>query len=169
MKYKFFLFLIILNLLSAQYADSAWRRSLNMPADYVNVIYLDVTFLRSNPLYGWACGYEGKTIRTTDGGKTWQGSRIFNTFGFPIDAQLESITFLNESVGYVSGPTSSLNGQGVIFKTINGGVDWFNITPSNVEDLWGNFFLNESVSWFLFLRWGYFGTATRRAEWGLRR
>lgn len=115
-----------------------------MPADYINVVYLDVYFLPQNPQLGWICGYEGKTLRTTDGGKSWQGSRIFNNLGFTVEAQLESIYFVNENIGFTSGPTSSFEGGGVIYKTTDGGANWFNITPPNVTDLWGTYFLDEN-------------------------
>ncbi|MCW5884664.1 MAG: hypothetical protein KIT33_06800 [Candidatus Kapabacteria bacterium] len=115
-----------------------------MPREYQNVIYLDVFFLPDNPQLGWICGYEGKTLRTTDGGISWFGSRIFNQIGMPREVQLESIHFKTELVGYTSGP-DLITGFGVIYKTTDGGATWFDITPANVTDLWGTYFLTEDI------------------------
>jgi len=97
----------------------------NLPTDY----YLDIYFLPSNPLLGWACGYNGKTIRTTDGGVSWIGSTISNGL------MLESIHFLSATIGYTSGP----NG---VFKSIDGGATWTNIS-NGLSGMWGLYFLSE--------------------------
>lgn len=97
----------------------------NLPSDY----YLDVFFLPSNPQYGWACGYNGKTIRTTDGGISWLGSTAPNT------VMLESIQFLTPQIGYTSGP-------GGIYKSIDGGASWTNISSGIASDMWGLYFLS---------------------------
>ena len=123
---------------------SNWRKNNNMPREYQNVVYLDVYFLPTNPQYGWICGYEGKTLRTTDGGKSWLGSRIYTQGGMPMEVQLESIHFLTEQIGYTSGPNLT-SGFGVIYKTTNGGATWFSVTPPNASDLWGTYFFDENV------------------------
>ena len=113
--------------------------------------YLDVFFLEENPKLGWACGFNSKIIKTTDGGKTWKGTKIHN-----VNLQLETIQFLNEKVGYVSGPgafsddkDNAMHNAGVLFKTIDGGQTWFDITPSIREGffyvpLWGINFYDEN-------------------------
>lgn len=141
LKLYFYIFLI---LVTSSQLNSAWKKCTNIPASYSNVVYLDVFFLPSNPQYGWTCGYEGKILRTTNGGKSWLGSRILNNQGTDINAQLESIQFVSETIGFTSGPENS-TGVGVIFKTTDGGASWFNVTPNNAEDLWGTYFLNENV------------------------
>lgn len=98
----------------------------NLPTDY----YLDIYFLPSDPLFGWACGYSGKTIRTTDGGISWIGSTILN------GAMLESIHFVSPSIGYTSGPDG-------IFKSIDGGATWTSISNGLGGGLWGLYFLSE--------------------------
>ncbi len=137
------LIISLMLILVSSVAQSAWRKNTNMPIDYQNVTYLDIMFLKSNPNFGWACGYDAKIIRTTDAGKTWKGARLYRN-GSPIFAQLESINFVNEKVGYTSGPELEGFGYGIIYKTTDGGASWFDITPRNVTDLWGNYFLDEN-------------------------
>jgi hypothetical protein len=109
-----------------------WEKIQNIPIPYSNGFYLEIFFLPSDPDYGWACGYKGYIIRTTDGGQTWRGSSL------PFDLQLESIIFVNKLIGFTSG-------QGVIYKTTDGGASWFDITPDklNYPALWGNYFIDE--------------------------
>jgi photosystem II stability/assembly factor-like uncharacterized protein len=104
-----------------------------------------VYFLPSNPKLGWICGFGGITLRTTDGGKNWIGQVLRPD----ADIQLESIWFVNEKVGYTSGgtiiDTSITPKRAYIFKSTNGGVSWFDITPGNGGNVfWGNYFVDEN-------------------------
>ncbi len=120
-----------------QLAYSNWEKVTNMPPQYLNTYWLDVHFLDDNPDYGWVCGYGGRIIRTTDGGNSWRGTTIIAT------DQLESIYFVNENVGYASG-------EGIIFKSVDGGATWLNVTPPNVDVLlWGSFFLTENLGFVI--------------------
>ncbi|MBL7998183.1 MAG: hypothetical protein JNL32_06040, partial [Candidatus Kapabacteria bacterium] len=129
----------------AQWTNWNWRR-LTMPAGFADSYFLDVMFLPANPQFGWACGHGGRVVRTTDGGATWRGVVI------PAGDQLESIIFVNERVGYVSGSDNFQQGKGGIFKSTDGGATWNEITPV-INDrggvrrahLWGNYFINENV------------------------
>lgn len=113
-------------------------------------MYLDVFFLNDNPDFGWACGYNSKIIRTTDGGRNWSFTQLsIRTL------QLESIHFVNERIGYTSGPNNALDSDGSslpgrIFKTTNGGQTWFDVSPQseNVQ-LWGNYFVDENFGFVI--------------------
>lgn len=134
MKLKFYILFV---LFSSSIAYGYWEEVTSMPAMFRTSYWLDVYFLPSNPQYGWACGYEGKVIRTTDGGNTWQGTIITS-----ID-QIESIHFVNPLVGYCSG-------EGKIFKSINGGATWSDITPRDDEVLlWGTYFVDENTGFVI--------------------
>jgi photosystem II stability/assembly factor-like uncharacterized protein len=71
-------------------------------------------------------------LRTTNGGNSWFGSTIRDV------NQLESIHFANEKVGYTSG-------EGKIYKSIDGGATWRDITPYSATSLWGCFFLTPDI------------------------
>lgn len=94
--------------------------------------YLSVCFTDSNNGYvtGWF-----KSLRTTDGGITWQEDKVGNqTF--------LSVCFVNPQVGWRVGT------QGIIQKTIDAGADWFNQSKSfTYNDLAHVDFVNEKYGW----------------------
>lgn len=103
-------------------------------------------FLPANPQYGWACGFGGYVLRTTDGGATWEGTTIPNA------DQLESIIFVNERVGYCSGTNNGNPNRGGIYKSTDGGRSWREITPVITINgvlqrapVWGCYFLDENT------------------------
>lgn len=125
--------ILILTLLVSHYAKSDWEKVTNMPSEFLNSYWLDVYFLESDPNFGWACGYSGKVIRTTDGGKSWKGVVINGT------NQLESIHFPSKLVGYTSG-------EGYIFRTTDGGTTWRNVSPVDPEIMiWGTYFPTDNI------------------------
>ncbi|KXB97916.1 MAG: hypothetical protein AA908_00415 [Chlorobi bacterium NICIL-2] len=131
--------------LQAQPRQWNWEK-LVLPPPYDRGFYLDVMFLPSNPQYGWACGFGGYVVRTTDGGNSWEGTTIPNA------DQLESIIFVNERVGYCSGTNNGNPNLGGIYKSTDGGRSWREITPVITLNgvlqrapLWGCYFLDENV------------------------
>ncbi len=136
MKKKYILLLLIFTL-SIQ-LNAQWKRIESIPAPYNNSHYLDVYFLETNPQFGWACGRDGVTARTTDFGETW------NITVIPFAYQLESIHFVNASVGYTSGLVNSMTSRGGVFKSTDGGRTWKNVSPIGNIDVWGTFFMDEN-------------------------
>ncbi|TAL69416.1 MAG: choice-of-anchor D domain-containing protein [Bacteroidetes bacterium] len=122
---------LIFSVLPLTSLSQSWNKVSTIPAPYSNNYWLDVYFLPSNPEYGWICGYRGQVIRTSDRGKTWAGSVV------AFADQLESVHFTSPTVGYTSG----MDG---IFKSVNSGASWFEITPPGALQLWGNFFLDDN-------------------------
>ncbi len=110
-----------------------WQR-VPLPGQYDANYWLDVFFLPSNPQYGWICGFNGMVVRTTDGGRTWQGTQIPNAY------QLESIHFVTPQVGYTSGPEG-------IWRSTDGGATWIQVTPQDTQQraFWGTYFLSPTV------------------------
>lgn len=134
---KQIIYILILIFFQLSTLSASWEKVTNMPANYLNSYWLDVYFLESNPMYGWACGYGGKVIRTTNGGDSWLGVII------PTTDQLESIHFASERIGYTSG-------QGSIYRSTDGGNSWSDVTPFDPEImLWGNYFLTEDIGYVI--------------------
>jgi photosystem II stability/assembly factor-like uncharacterized protein len=132
-----------------------WVKVENIPDSTKEVFWLDVFALPSNPNYLWIGGFNGNLLISTNAGENWTmskseemiidttydlGQTIYDTTYFQID-QLESICFVNELIGYVSG-------YDLILKSTDGGKSWKNITPeyfvNNDYGIWGNYFLNEN-------------------------
>jgi photosystem II stability/assembly factor-like uncharacterized protein len=89
-----------------------------------------------NDLTGWACGYSGVILKTTNGGENW----IQQTS--PTGAILYDINFINQNTGWAVGESSS------IIKTTNGGINWFSLTPPPVMSLfWSVFFTDSSTGY----------------------
>lgn len=132
------IFIVLLLLFfSFSYSYSQWDKITSIPPQFQNSKgWLEFWFLDSDPNYGWVCGFNGMVIRTTDGGDSWNGSFVPNA------DQLESITFTDKNIGYVSG--TSVFGYGAIYKSVDGGKTWREITDKRrVSQLWGNFFLDK--------------------------
>ncbi len=137
--------LMICELLSQFTAFAQWKKVTTIPPPYDNGpnqggYYLEVMFLPSNPKLGWTCGFNGYVLRTVDGGNTWHGTVV------QPGLQLESINFLDSLNGYTSGYPKEFGNEGRIFKSTDGGVTWFNVTPPDPGYiLWGNYFLTPNI------------------------
>ncbi len=110
-----------------------WEK-VNLPPPYNSNYWLDIYFYPDNPQYGWACGFNGMVVRTTNGGSTWLGSMVQGAY------HLEHIHFPTLQIGYTSGVEG-------IFKTVNGGATWYDITPDQLQTYWGCCFLNADTGW----------------------
>lgn len=111
-----------------------WQE-VTLPDGYESEYWLDIYFFPGQEQYGWACSQDGKVIRTTDGGNSWRGSTVIPPGQY---GHLESIHFPSTTVGYTSG-------QPGIFKTTDGGITWYNISPAQFDDIWGCYFIDINV------------------------
>jgi photosystem II stability/assembly factor-like uncharacterized protein len=120
---------------------------------------LELTILQPNENYnlraihfidnqtGFASGYNGQLIKSTDGGSTWKELETNTT------VPLYGIDFINNNIGFVVGGKSGCEGTGcipigaVMLKTTDGGDTWEKITL-NLNDkieLKSIHFINASV------------------------
>ncbi len=96
---------------------------------------------------GFACGYFGKIIMTTDEGETWTEVQSNTT------VTLYGINFINDQVGFAVGGEGSCGGTGcepiggVIVKTTDGGLTWNQIPVNMTErvELRAVYFISETV------------------------
>ncbi len=133
MKKLIYIFLFVI--LTLPNFGQYWEKQTNIPLPYNSGYYLDIFFLPSNTNYVWACGFDGYVIRSTDYGQTWSGSTIADPA-----YHLESIHFVNQNVGFVSGVEG-------VWKTTDGGANFTEITPldSAIRGFWGCYFLDENI------------------------
>jgi len=90
-------------------------------------------------------GYLGYAvvIKTTNGGTYWETVHRTNRPGSEWGWKIH---FINRQVGYVS--IKRFANPTFILKTINGGINWQEISlPSNIVNLEGIGFLNETTGW----------------------
>ena len=76
--------------------------------------YEGIHFVNAN--IGWAVGWDGLIIKTTDGGQTWNTQ----TSGTP--ENLQEVYFIDQNNGWVIGDWNNLGNT--LLKTTNGGSTW---------------------------------------------
>ncbi len=87
----------------------------------------DIAF--SDRLHGWAVGFWGTIIATTDGGATWTAQHATPdgvSGGADLSAAtLDSVDFLNDDVGWAAGYVSGgLSCRALLLATTDGGAHW---------------------------------------------
>jgi photosystem II stability/assembly factor-like uncharacterized protein len=98
-----------------------------------------------NTTSGIAVGRYGGVSRTSDGGQTWTNPDSISNY------TLYDVAFVNDSVGYIVGgftqyDSSSIR-KGVIFKTIDSGINWSLIDSSYFDGLTKIHFPSDSVGY----------------------
>lgn len=120
------LIIVILNV--SLYSDWIWQNPLPQGNELRSTYFL-------NSQTGFACGYGGTILKTTNGGTNWS---ILKSDVFKI---LFSVYFTDINTGYVSGES------GIIFKTTNGGTNWFNLNSGTNENLFSLCFTSASTGY----------------------
>lgn len=92
---------------------------------------------------GWAVGYGGVVIHTTDGGNNWVKYRE------AADEQLTTVFFLDENTGWITG-SKNPPGTEVILKTTDAGASWrtlsSGLSTSYAEAI---AFVNATTGWLI--------------------
>lgn len=96
----------------------------------VQTILYDIHFL--NSLVGFAVGWDGLILRTSDGGKSWNKKEKIT------DDYLKSIAF-NDKVGLIVG------GNGSILRSVDGGVRWKRVDSQTNSALNKVNFVNDDL------------------------
>src|SRR5207244_464881 len=97
--------------------------------------FQSVSFIDINT--GWSLILEDyRVFKTTNSGNNWG---LLATL--PDCFNAHCITFKNTNIGWVSGDC------GQIFKTVNGGLNWFQQISGTTNFLQSIFFLNDSIGW----------------------
>ncbi|MFN8304315.1 MAG: YCF48-related protein [Saprospiraceae bacterium] len=78
----------------------------------------------TSPGTGYAVDYDGRLLKTTNGGVSWTAQTIAPNYN------LHAIYFTDANTGYVSGGNIPGN-SGVILKTVNGGNTWSTYSLTN--------------------------------------
>jgi photosystem II stability/assembly factor-like uncharacterized protein len=113
---------IFILLIFTQFSRSDWQPQVSGLTDHLKALY----FINENT--GWAAGYNGKVLRTTNGGTNWVLQPTATT------QTLFTVDFVNSNSGFIIG---SLN---TFLKTTNAGVNWVsgggvpNMTSTNDVD-----------------------------------
>lgn len=117
--------------------------------DGVPDYWLEAHFLPSNPRFGWIVGFYRRTMFTTDSGRTWTRSQIPGRLSYnqsDFRNHLEGVWFPDATVGYATGP-------GGVFKSVDGGRTWNDITPLQLNGIeartWGCNFTHRDSGFVL--------------------
>jgi photosystem II stability/assembly factor-like uncharacterized protein len=77
----------------------------------------------------WGVGPFGRVLMTTDGGQNWTPSNVGNN-----SATLHSVDFVDDQVGWAVGEGGT---GGLVYKTTDGGVSWFQQTEPSGQRVFG--------------------------------
>jgi photosystem II stability/assembly factor-like uncharacterized protein len=132
--------LVVLSNCRRDIVDIANNKISGWQIDSINFIYnwispTDVDFLSSKT--GYILGSNGYLIKTNDYAKSWAQSFIE---GDSLGVMTSTISFINDSTGYIYGTSNVLNGSfyGILYKTTDSGNHWtkhFYETPYNLYSM----------------------------------
>lgn len=98
----------------------------------ISWVDLNQTFLLSvnfaDQQTGFAVGYNSKIVKTTDAGMNWD-LQFVSMYG----NKFNSVNFRNVNTGYIAGGKMTAPYSGVIYKTINGGSSWYEVSPTSAD------------------------------------
>ncbi|MEI7484658.1 MAG: YCF48-related protein [Ignavibacteriota bacterium] len=109
MKTSLIVLVILFLSFNLSYSQSGWYAQNTNTTNHI----LSVSF--PNPTTGFACGWYGTLLKTTNGGDNWFSLNYTGSTGF------QSIVFPDINTGFACG------NSGTIIKTTNSGVNWFTL------------------------------------------
>lgn len=127
------LFTVLLIFVSASFTNAQW---IEQPTPPIAFNLFTASFPSANT--GFAMGYGGRMIKTTNGGTNW-----YNTSIFPNTAvDVQTAWFINENSGWMTGSNDTL------YRTTNSGVNWF-FQQKLLSDAQAMLFINSSTGYIL--------------------
>ena len=139
---KTFLTITLTFILSCSFAQ--WELQNPLPTD---VFLKDIYFIDS--VNGWAAGENGTILNSFNAGETWnlQFSEIDTLLD--ITTSFEKIFFTDLNHGWAVGWSSIPFGgePGIIYRTIDGGVNWESIYSNQLESFTDLWFINADTGW----------------------
>lgn len=80
----------------------------------------------SDPMNGWAGGWYGILLRTTNGGATWTEQQL----NLPDYTHVLAVQATSPQVGWVAGYGGGAQSRPFVKQTTNGGATWTDVTPN---------------------------------------
>jgi len=124
------LFFLLFSIFAINYANAQWFWQNPLPQG--NTLY-SVCFIDTN--IGFAVGWEGTIIKTTNGGNNWMIQKIGTSDLF------FSVCFTDINTGYVVGY------NGTISKTTDGGNIWIKQTSGTYRCLYSVHFVDKNTGY----------------------
>lgn len=125
----------------------------------------DLFFLNSR--IGWMSADNMRIFKTLDGGRSWE--LCIDETSYEYMSTLQSVHFVNETVGYAVGWKYNLNNfstSTLIIKTADGGLTWDYQTAGTQDfQLRSVFFINENTGWIVGEKGNIFKTTNGGASW----
>lgn len=143
---KFFKIILLIISICSTSTFTQWHWQNPLP---IGKLITDLQFTDS--LTGYACGYGGLFLKTTNGGDDW------NEMETPINDLIISFYFLNNNIGWIL----SYNGHNV-FRTTDGGLTWEFLSSFSPAYPGILYFLNEQDGYAI----GYYNNIFRTSDGG---
>ncbi len=128
-KPKLLCFLLFLMMYQISFSQTGWFTQSSGTSEHLQ----SVCFV--NDMTGWAVGYAGKILKTTNGGTNWF------TQTSPTANPLQSVFFVSTTLGWAVGF------DGDIISTGNGGDTWVLQTTGSTSALNSVFFISPTTGW----------------------
>ena len=110
-----------------------WQNPLPLGNEMKNIFFIDSST-------GWAVGNNG-TLLKTNNGNTWEVIYIDT-----IRENLNSVYFIDKNIGWMTSAEPLYVEAGKIFKTENGGANWYLVYSTN-NKMFNTFFVNDTIGW----------------------
>ncbi|MEM9050638.1 MAG: YCF48-related protein [Bacteroidota bacterium] len=120
-----FIFPFFFSCVNLIYGQNQWQPQENAPNFIGDFSKLDDVYFHDEEL-GWTLNSFGDVFRTEDGGETWNQLDNLGVF-------LRCLKFANDSVGYTGSLEGTFGGPpsvAKIFKTVDGGNNWTDLTAN---------------------------------------